>query len=264
MIKVESYSGETVAVMGLARSGLAAAEALMAGGAKVLAWDDSPGRRDTARERGVPLVDLATRPFAGVKALVLSPGIPHTYPKPNPVAAAARAAGTPIIGDIELLALTVPEARYVEITGTNGKSTTTALIGHILYSAGRNVAVGGNLGTPALTLAPLAADGTYVLELSSYQLELIDAAAFDVGVWLNLTPDHLDRHGGIEGYIAAKRRLFRAVRGAPAAIVGNDDEPSRRSRRCRVARECLAHDPNLGYQPNFRGRVRRKRVVDRR
>jgi UDP-N-acetylmuramoylalanine--D-glutamate ligase len=227
MIKVESFEGETVAVMGLARSGLAAAESLIAGGATVLAWDDSPSRRDAAQTRGIPLTDLTARPFRGVKALVLSPGIPHTFPKPHPVAAAAKAAGTPIIGDIELLALAVPAARYVGVTGTNGKSTTTALIGHILASAGRKVAVGGNLGTAALTLARLDAEGTYVLELSSYQLELIDKAAFDVAVWLNLTPDHLDRHGGMPGYVAAKRRLFRTVHGDPAAIIGIDDEASR-------------------------------------
>jgi UDP-N-acetylmuramoylalanine--D-glutamate ligase len=227
MIRVESFKGETVAVMGLARSGLAAAEALMAGGAQVLAWDDSPGRRDTAQKRRIPLADLTEARFAGIKALILSPGIPHTFPKPNPVAAAAKAAGTPILGDIELLAGAAPEARYVGVTGTNGKSTTTALIAHILGSAGRSVQVGGNLGTPALTLARLGADGVYVLELSSYQLELIHQASFDVAVWLNLTPDHLDRHGGMAGYIAAKRRLFQNTRGTPEAVIGVDDEPSR-------------------------------------
>jgi UDP-N-acetylmuramoylalanine--D-glutamate ligase len=227
MIAVEDFRGETVAVMGLARSGLAAAEALMAGGARVLAWDDAPGRRDVARARGIPLADLTATPFGAVAALVLSPGIPHTYPTPNPVAAVAKAAGTPIVGDIELLAGAVPEARYVGVTGTNGKSTTTALLGHIVRTAGRKVQVGGNLGTPVLTLARLGADGVYALELSSYQLELIQKAHFDVAVWLNLTPDHLDRHGGIDGYIAAKRRIFKNARGTPTAIVGVDDEPSR-------------------------------------
>jgi UDP-N-acetylmuramoylalanine--D-glutamate ligase len=227
MITVQGFKGETVAVMGLARSGLAAAEALMAGGAQVLAWDDAPGRRDTAQRRGIPLAELAATRFGGVKALVLSPGIPHSYPKPNAAAAAARAAGTPIIGDIELLARSVPEARYVGVTGTNGKSTTTALIAHILAASGRRVEVGGNLGMPALSLARLDADGLYVLELSSYQLELIDRAHFDVAVWLNLTPDHLDRHGGLAGYIAAKRRLFRNARGTAMAVLGVDDAPSR-------------------------------------
>jgi UDP-N-acetylmuramoylalanine--D-glutamate ligase len=227
MIAVESFRGDKVAVMGLARSGLAAAEALSAGGAQVLAWDDSPGRRKTAARRGIPLADLARARFDDIAALVLSPGIPHTHPRPHAAAAAARAAGRPLIGDIELLARAVPEARYVGVTGTNGKSTTTALIAHILAAAGRHVEVGGNLGVPALALARLGADGIYVLELSSYQLELIDRAAFDVAVWLNLTPDHLDRHGGMAGYLAAKRRLFRTARGTPAAIIGVDDESSR-------------------------------------
>jgi len=236
MIAVEAFRGEMVAVMGLARSGLAAAEALLAGGAQVLAWDDAPGRRDTAQRRGIPLADLGETSFAPIKALVLSPGIPLTHPKPNSVAAAARAAGTPIIGDIELLARAVPEARFVGVTGTNGKSTTTALIAHILGSVGRKIAVGGNLGTAALSLDRLGADGIYVLELSSYQLDLIDRAAFDVAVWLNLTPDHLDRHGGMDGYIAAKRRIFKNARGTAAAIIGIDDSPSRK-----VA-DALAHE----------------------
>jgi UDP-N-acetylmuramoylalanine--D-glutamate ligase len=227
MIAVGSFKGETVAVMGLARSGLVAAQALMAGGAKVLAWDDAPSRRDAARASGIPVVDLTRTRFAAIKTLVLSPGIPHTWPEPNPVAAAAKAAGTPIIGDIELLSRAMPAACYVGVTGTNGKSTTTALIGHILMTAGRNVQVGGNLGTAALALAPLGADGYYVLELSSYQLELIRATHFDIAVWLNLTPDHLDRHGGMAGYIAAKRRIFAAVSSMQTAVVGIDDEPSR-------------------------------------
>ncbi len=227
MITVESFKGETVAVMGLARSGLVAAQSLAAGGAEVLAWDDAPSRRDAARAGGIRVVDLTRTRFAAIKTLVLSPGIPHTWPEPNPVAVAAKAAGTPIIGDIELLARAMPAACYVGVTGTNGKSTTTALIGHILMTAGRKVQVGGNLGTAALALAPLGADGFYVLELSSYQLELIRETHFDVAVWLNLTPDHLDRHGGMAGYIAAKRRIFAAVRGAPTAVIGIDDEPSR-------------------------------------
>jgi UDP-N-acetylmuramoylalanine--D-glutamate ligase len=227
MIAADGFRGEKVAVMGLARSGLAAAAALKAGGAEVLAWDDAEPRRDAARDAGVPLVDLASAPFTAIRALVLSPGIPHTFPKPHPVAALARAAGTPIIGDIELLARAVPEARFVGITGTNGKSTTTALIGHILASAGRPVQAGGNLGTAALTLERLGPDGIYVLEMSSYQLELLETLGFDVAVWLNLTPDHLDRHGGMSGYIAAKRRIFRPGAKPQAAIVGVDDAPSR-------------------------------------
>jgi UDP-N-acetylmuramoylalanine--D-glutamate ligase len=223
MIAAGGFRNESVAVLGLARSGLAAARALQSGGARVLAWDDAPGRRKDAEAAGVRLVDLATADLAGVRALVLSPGIPHTHPAPHPVAARVRGAGIPIIGDIELLARSCPLARTVGITGTNGKSTTTALLGHILQQAGGRVAVGGNLGIPALELDMLGADGIYVLEMSSYQLELIDTLAFDVAVLLNITPDHLDRHGGIAGYIAAKERIFARQSRRHVAIVDIDD-----------------------------------------
>ncbi|HXP12485.1 MAG TPA: UDP-N-acetylmuramoyl-L-alanine--D-glutamate ligase, partial [Stellaceae bacterium] len=162
--------------------------------------------------------------LADAKALVLSPGIPHTFPKPHPVADLARRAGLPIIGDIELLALACKEARFAGITGTNGKSTTTALIAHILKEAGRNVAVGGNLGFPALLLEALGKNGIYVLELSSYQLELTSSLALDVAVLLNVTPDHLGRHGGMAGYIEAKKRVFRNQTSRASAIIGVDDE----------------------------------------
>jgi UDP-N-acetylmuramoylalanine--D-glutamate ligase len=223
MIDVTSFRNDRVAVLGLARSGLAAAEALKRGGARVMAWDDDAGKRASAAAAGLPLTDLAAADLGGVRALVLSPGIAHRHPTPHPVAARARAAGIPIIGDIELLALTCREARFVGITGTNGKSTTTALIGHILDRAGRRVAVGGNLGVPALLLDAFGSDGAYVLEMSSYQLELTHSLAFDVAVLLNITPDHLDRHGGMAGYVAAKERIFAHQHEKQAAIVGIDD-----------------------------------------
>jgi UDP-N-acetylmuramoylalanine--D-glutamate ligase len=223
MIEVSQFRSQTVAVLGLARSGLAAATALKNGGAKVVTWDDAPDRRKAAARAGFDLVDLATD-LAGAKALVLSPGIPHTFPKPHPVAARARAAGVPIIGDIELLALAQKAARFAGVTGTNGKSTTTALTGHILAESGCKVAVGGNLGVPALLLEALGADGIYVLELSSYQLELTRSLVLDVAVLLNITPDHLDRHGGMEGYVAAKQRLFRGQTAKHTAVVGVDDD----------------------------------------
>jgi len=227
-VPVTQFEGESVAVMGLGRSGLAAAHALAGGGARVLAWDDSPARREQAATEGIPLTDLAANDaFDGVAALVLSPGIPHTHPAPNPVAARAKAAGCPIIGDIELLIRACPDPRFVGVTGTNGKSTTTALLGHVLAQAGIQVAVGGNLGQPALTLARLGADGVYVLEMSSYQLELTPSMRFDVAVLLNVTADHLDRHGGLDGYIAAKRRIFDHQGAGQAAIVGIDDAPGR-------------------------------------
>ena len=223
MIEVKDYRGRQVAVLGLARSGLAAASALKAGGARVAAWDDRAEARAAAEAAGIPVAEPAALDWRHVTALVMSPGIPHTHPKPHAVAIAARAAGVPIIGDIELLVRSQLEARYLGITGTNGKSTTTALIGHILQQSGRRVAVGGNLGTAALSLTPLGEDGIYVLELSSYQLELTRSLACEAAVLLNVTPDHLDRHGGMAGYVAAKKRIFAAQRAGQAAVVGVDD-----------------------------------------
>jgi UDP-N-acetylmuramoylalanine--D-glutamate ligase len=223
MIPVSPFKGIPVGVLGLGKSGLVAAQALASGGARVMAWDDNAKTRDAAAAAGVPIVDLTSVDLGGMTSLVLSPGIPHSYPAPHKVVTRAKAAGAEIIGDIELLARTQKEARYVGITGTNGKSTTTSLIGHILALAGRKVAVGGNLGTPALSLEPLGTDGIYVLEMSSYQLELTFGIAFDVAVLLNVTPDHLDRHGGMDGYIAAKRLIFRGQGARQAAVIGVDD-----------------------------------------
>ena len=223
MIAVEGFRNARVAVLGLARSGLVAAQALARGGARVMAWDDAAHRRATAAAAGLPLVDLATSDLDGVTALVLSPGIPHTFPVPHRVAARARARGIPIIGDIELLVRSRGAARIVGVTGTNGKSTTTALIAQILAAAGRRVALGGNIGVPALGLDTLGADGLYVLELSSYQLELTPSLDCAVAVLLNITPDHLDRHGSMDGYVAAKERIF-AQPADQAAVIGIDDE----------------------------------------
>jgi UDP-N-acetylmuramoylalanine--D-glutamate ligase len=222
MIAVDEFAGRRVAVLGLARTGRAAVRALAAGGAEIVAWDDDPAAR-AAVAGEFPLCDLAAADWRGIAALVLSPGIPHSFPEPHAAVERARAAGAAIIGDIELLGRARPDARVVGITGTNGKSTTTALIGHILGAAGRQVEIGGNLGTPALSLAPLGADGIYVLEASSFQLELVATLAFDIAVLLNITPDHLDRHGGMDGYIAAKRRIFAHQGGSATAIVGVDD-----------------------------------------
>jgi UDP-N-acetylmuramoylalanine--D-glutamate ligase len=222
MIVVDGFAGRRVAVLGLARSGQAAARALAAGGAEIVGWDDNAAVRE-ALAGEFRLGDPAAADWRDIAALVLSPGIPHSLPAPHPAVAAARAAGAEIIGDIELLGRTQPEATFVGITGTNGKSTTTALVGHILAAAGRRAEVGGNLGTPALSLAPLGAAGAYVLEMSSFQLELVATLAFDVAVLLNITPDHLDRHGGMDGYIAAKRRICSHQDGAATAVIGIDD-----------------------------------------
>ncbi|MAF46667.1 MAG: UDP-N-acetylmuramoyl-L-alanine--D-glutamate ligase [Rhodospirillales bacterium] len=227
MIEVDTFSGETIAVMGLARSGLAAARALQAGGAEVRAWDDAPERREAAAEAGVALSDLNQCAWDGVRALVLSPGIPDSFPEPHPIAKAARAEGCEIISDIDLLARARPEATYIGITGTNGKSTTSALIGHILKGADVPVEVGGNIGVPVLDLATLGAGGAYVLELSSYQLERTPTLRPNIAVLLNISPDHLDRHGGLDGYVDAKRMIFdNPGTGGPVsahAVVGMED-----------------------------------------
>jgi len=223
MIDLSGYQGKTIGVLGLGRSGLSAARALNRFGAEVWAWDDDEGARLRAAGEGLALVEFAGRDLSAVDALVLSPGIPHTHPAPHPIVDALKRAGTPVIGDIELLARTCPEAAYVGVTGTNGKSTTTALIAHVLETAGCHVGVGGNLGTPALELDALDGEGTYVLEMSSYQLEITPSLACDVAVFLNVSADHLDRHGGMDGYVAAKKRIFKNYRDGQVAVVGIDD-----------------------------------------
>lgn len=224
-MRVAGRKDQTLAVLGLGASGTATAAALLEGGARVLAWDDSAQARGAAAAAGIPLRDPAGWDWAALAALVLSPGIPLHHPAPHPAAAAARKAGRPIVGDVELLAEAAPGATLVGITGTNGKSTTTALLGHVLRGAGRPAAAGGNLGPPALALPALGEGGVYALELSSYQLDLVDRARFDVAALLNVGIDHIDRHGGVEGYVAAKRRIFRDRAGGAAqtAILGIDD-----------------------------------------
>ena len=223
MIDVHPFSGQRVAVMGLGKSGLSTARALVRSGAKVAAWDDNPARRAEAAAAGVPIVDLNGCDWTQLTTLVLSPGIPHTHPQPHPVAAKARAARCEIVCDVDLLARAQRDAGYIGVTGTNGKSTTTVLIGHIMALAGRKVAVGGNLGVPALELEALSAGGSYVLEMSSYQLELVPSLTFDVAVLTNISTDHLDRHGGMDGYVAAKRHIFDRQAEPQSAIVGVDD-----------------------------------------
>jgi len=228
VISLPFVKDQTYAVLGLGKSGLTAASALEAGGAKVLAWDDGEKARAAAEAAGVtltPLKDEAS--LAGATALVMSPGIPHSFPQAHPVAAAAKAKGIPLISDVELLLRAQGGSRFAGITGTNGKSTTTALLAHILKETGVRMDVGGNLGPAALGLDELGDAGTYVLELSSYQIELIHTAGFYLAVLLNITPDHLDRHGGMDGYIAAKRRLFDLLKKTGIAVVGVDDEPSK-------------------------------------
>ncbi len=228
MTPVETMRGESVALFGLGGSGLSTARALVAGGAEVAAWDDSPNARERASAAGVGLVDLARADWRGFKLFVLAPGVPLTHPKPHWTVDRAAAAGVPVVGDIELFArerrARAPDAPFVAITGTNGKSTTTALIAHVLKEAGRDVAMGGNIGVPVLELPPPAAGRTHVVECSSYQIDLAPSLAPSVGLLINITPDHLDRHGDLAHYAAVKERL---VAQSEIALVGVDDEPCR-------------------------------------
>jgi len=224
MIPVTAYSGKTVAIMGLGKSGLSAAQTLVAGSADVWAWDDSEVNRAAAAGQGIPLTDLYYQDWAGVETLVLSPGIPDQFPSPHAIADKAHGNSCEIICDVDLLAQSNEVARYVGITGSNGKSTTTALIGHIFKEAGHEAAVGGNIGEPVLMLDDLSADGTYVLELSSYQLERVPNLRLNVAILLNVSPDHLDRHGGMDGYVAAKKNIFERTVPDGQAIVGMDDQ----------------------------------------
>jgi UDP-N-acetylmuramoylalanine--D-glutamate ligase len=231
MIAVPGFEGRRVAVFGLGRSGLTAARALKAGGAQPVLWDDGISSRMQAEAEGFAVEDLTTADWSGFAALVLSPGVPLTHPKPHWTVDKAKAAGVEIVGDVELFARAIaalPEGarpRVVAITGTNGKSTTTALIGWILKQAGEKAYVGGNIGIGVLALPAPTPDAVYVVEVSSYQLDLTGSFAPDVAILTNVTPDHLDRHGSMEGYVAAKARIFDHAGGA---VITLDDEWSAR------------------------------------
>ncbi|HHZ08330.1 MAG TPA: UDP-N-acetylmuramoyl-L-alanine--D-glutamate ligase [Rhizobiales bacterium] len=224
MIPAREFDGKRVALFGLGGSGMATAQALIAGGASVLAWDDNPESVAKANAAGIATGDLRAADWASYSAFVLSPGVPLTHPKPHWSVDLARAAGVEIIGDIELFAREraahAPKAPFIAITGTNGKSTTTALTAHILASAGRDTQMGGNIGRAVMTLDPLRDDRFYVVECSSYQIDLSPSINPTAGILLNLTPDHLDRHGTMQHYAAIKERL---VAGSDVAIVGVDD-----------------------------------------
>lgn len=225
MVPVFTFAGQRVGVMGLGKSGLSAAAALKAGGAHVFVWDDKPEARKAATAAGWALLDTDAKNL-DVVLIVWSPGIPHTLPKPHTLAVKARAQNIPLVCDVDLLARAQEGASFIGITGTNGKSTTTALTAHVFRRANRATEVGGNLGTPALDLASLGALGTYVLELSSYQLELVPSLSLETAVFLNITPDHIDRHGTLEGYIAAKTHIFTNQRYPRTAVIGIDDPHS--------------------------------------
>jgi UDP-N-acetylmuramoylalanine--D-glutamate ligase len=221
----QTFKGRRVAVFGLARSGTACIEALRLGGAEVHAWDDSAPAVDKAKAAGLPITNLHGLDFAGLDALVLSPGVPLTHPEPHWTVLKARHAGIEIIGDTEIFAreAALAGSRIVGITGTNGKSTTTALIGHVLTAAGLDVDVGGNIGKAVFLLRQPVKDRIYVLELSSFQIDLMPGLRPDVGILTNLTPDHLDRHGTMENYAAVKARMFAKQGKGDTALCGVDD-----------------------------------------
>lgn len=226
MFPASTFKGKKVAIFGLARSGMSCAVALGLGGAEVCAWDDSEPAAEKARAEGLPVTNLHTVDFKSLAALVLSPGVPLTHPEPHWTVTKAKAAGIEIIGDTEVFVRSAQGtgAKIVAITGTNGKSTTTALIGHVLKQAGLDVDVGGNIGNAVFNLRKPARDRHYVLELSSFQIDLMPGLAPDVGILTNLSPDHLDRHGSMEHYADVKARMFAKQRDDQTALVGVDDQ----------------------------------------
>ena len=230
MIETTAFAKTDVAVFGLARSGLSSVKALVHGGARVFAWDDNEPNRDAARAEGAIIKPFAEWPWAKLKAMALSPGISLTHPEPHAVVLAAREANVEIIGDVEIFAREIRSDRnagarapIVGITGTNGKSTTTALIGHVLTQCGYTAEIGGNIGKPVLELSPPTAKTIYVLEISSYQIDLSPSLAPDVSVLTNITPDHIDRHGTLENYASVKARLLTQTAKTGHVCIGVDD-----------------------------------------
>ena len=227
MITTPAFKDRKFAILGLARSGLSAARALVAGGAEVLAWDNDEGARAKVADIAT-IADPLLSDLTGYEAIVVSPGVPINR---HPIADKAKAACIPLIGDIELFAMArpnLPPHRVVGITGTNGKSTTTALVNHLLESASIPVCMGGNIGLPILSQMPLPAGGVYVLELSSYQIDITHSLACDAAALINLSPDHLDRYDGYDGYMASKARLFEMQTGTEFSVFGKGDVDTER------------------------------------
>jgi UDP-N-acetylmuramoylalanine--D-glutamate ligase len=257
MIVSSAFAGKTYAVLGLARSGLATVETLVASGARVVAWDSREEARSQV-EGKAELADPLEIDLSGFDGVVVSPGVPLNK---HPIAMHAKVAGVPVIGDIELFALarpTLPPHKVIGITGTNGKSTTTALIHHIVTQAGFPARMGGNIGLPILGQEPLEPNlhgvGVYVLELSSYQIDLTQSLDCDVAVLLNITPDHLDRYDGFEGYVASKARLFAMQDAGHVAVIAGEDMPSKKIAKSltqRIDEEQLEKLHALTVQPAF-------------
>jgi UDP-N-acetylmuramoylalanine--D-glutamate ligase len=238
VIPVTTFAGQKVAVFGLGGSGLASASALLAGGADVVAYDDNAESVAKANAAGIPTADLRGLDWSKIAALVLAPGVPLTHPAPQWVVQCAQAAKVAVIGDIELFCrerrAIAPTTPFVAVTGTNGKSTTTALIAHLVASAGMDAQLGGNIGTAILSLAPPQTGRVHVIECSSYQIDLAPTLDPLVGILINLSEDHLDRHGSMENYASVKERLVDGVPKDGTAIVGVDDD------WCRAAADRLA------------------------
>ena len=228
MILSTTFAGQDVAVFGLGRTGISTYRSLLAGGASVHAWDDNAKTRERAKAEGLELVDLHDADWSTFAALSLAPGVPLTHPEPHWTVKQAAAAGIEVIGDVEIFCRErqahCPDAPFVAITGTNGKSTTTALIAHMITSAGKNAQMGGNIGVPILDLESAAVDTIHVIEMSSYQIDLTPTLQPTVGVLLNLSPDHIDRHGTFEHYASVKARLLKY---AGLSVIGVDDDPTR-------------------------------------
>lgn len=236
MTPVTTFKDKRAAIFGLGASGLSAARALIAGRADVLVWDDSETSRAAAVREAIPVGDLKEADWSTFDALILAPGVPLTHPAPHWTVELARQHDVEVIGDVELClrerAAHAPDAPFVAITGTNGKSTTTSLIAHVLAHAGRDVQVGGNLGTPILALDSPRADRIHVIEMSSYQIDLTPSLAVSVGIMLNVTPDHLDRHGTMAHYAKVKSRV---PAGAAFPVIGIDDDYGREMARALAA-----------------------------
>ena len=256
MITSTAFAGKSYAVYGLARSGVATAEALLASGAKVMAWDEKAEAREAFASAhrssdGARIADPLATSLYGYSGIVVSPGVPINR---HPIAIRAREARVALIGDIELFAQAraeLPPHKVVGITGTNGKSTTTALVTHLLKSAGLPTLMGGNIGLPILSQEPLAEGGVYVLELSSYQIDLTHSLDCDVSVLLNITPDHLDRYDGMEDYAASKARLFAMQTADRVAIVAAEDDYTRAIAGQLTGRKILVASSQIKNQSNW-------------
>ncbi len=227
MLNLRNLQGNNYIVVGLGLSGLSSCEALLNAGAQTVAWDDYEDNRRVAEAKGITIVDPLKISWENITALILSPGIPHEFPKPHPIAEYAISQNVPVICDIELLLQSQTGSTLIGITGTNGKSTTTALVGHLLKSLNRPVEIGGNIGIPVCNLPSLGTNGIYVLEFSSYHLERVPSLNLDIAVLTNITPDHLQRHGGMKGYIEAKKKIFNTTNNAQIALISIDDDYSK-------------------------------------